>query len=382
MKMRWAAILGLVALPLLAEGTPDASTPSETPFLFDIVPTLWGADIGVGYRGFPLFQGVDSIVWLYSGGAFEQMTYMRLSDGSLILGAAPSGISVQDILYDRWSGRWQLGLVQGLAENPRWAEIGDPGAIRNLMEVFLFYRGRVDVNLQTGPTQLVFLSAIPDRSGLFQNALLLGLAYNDIFLHYETQTREGLSAEISAEWGPSFLGNTLFGGSDYARFNITGRAFLPLLDLSREESPPINSLYLAAFFSADCALGADVPLNIRQTFGGLDPRTGLGWAVRGIDSGSMDTNLKLAGNVELRLNIIDLWGVMPGALVYWDAGYYGQIGEAVASPASGFVSSAGAGIFLGVFNITALTLYGNARLVGVNADGSVFTVSFEFSSHF
>jgi hypothetical protein len=357
-------------------GAAAADSSSGFPIVSDISPALWGADIGIGYRGFQLFPGVDTVFWLYGGGAYEQMSYRRNPDGTMIIGAAPGGVDpAADTVYDRWSGRWQLGIVQGLAWNTRTDD--------DLLEAFVFYRGRIDDNLQAGAGQLIFLSSLPDRMGLFQNAVLAGLAYDDIMVNAASQTGEGISAEASVEWGPEAFFNAVFGRSDYLRFNATGRAFFPAFDAFRDDVDSIfSTVYLCGFFSADYVFGAYVPLNVRQTFGGMDPRTGLGGAIRGVDAGAMDANLKMVVNLELRVNFPDILGMIPGFLMYWDGGYFNQIGEAVAQPAGGFVSSAGVGVYLSLFGLTAVTLYGNARITGVNADGGHFSYGLEFSSKF
>jgi hypothetical protein len=381
--MRVGMILAALCVCLagLAYGQNAAPESDRFPFVFDISPVLWGADIGVGYRGLGLASGVDTIFWVYAGGGYEQLTYMRLPDGSLITGAAPGGINPDvDLFYNRWSGRWQLGIAQGIAWNPRIK--GD------LLEAFTFYRGRYDANINADPGQLIFRSSIPDKDGLFQNAALAGVKYNDLLLDTRNKTWSGAGGEASVEWGPAALSNTLFGRSDYARFNLSARAFLPLYESLYEAAPEslanLFSLYAGDFFSADYAMGDYVPLNIRQTFGGLHPRVGLGGALRGVDDGSMDTNLKLVNNFEIRANLPALWlpDLVPGVLLYWDAGYYDQLGGQT-SPSSGFVSSVGAGVFIDLFDITSLTVYIHYRLTGENAKGSPLTLfELKFSAQF
>ena len=112
---------------------------------------------------------------------------------------------------------------------------------------------------------------------------------------------------------------------------------------------------------------------VRRSFGGRDAlRTGLGYAVRGIDSGALDTNPKLVHNLELRMNLpaIVLPDIVPGVLVHWDAGYFAQVGESVATPLSGFVSTIGAGVYVNLLDLATLSAYLHYRLDGVNADGS------------
>ena len=58
--------------------------------------------------------------------------------------------------------------------------------------------------------------------------------------------------------------------------------------------------------------------------------------MRGVDPGAYDTNLKAVNNLELRVNLPAIVppDMVPGAVLYWDIGYYNQVGEAgVSAPA-------------------------------------------------
>jgi hypothetical protein len=231
------------------------------------------------------------------------------------------------------------------------------------------------------------LSVLPDRDGLLQNAILAGFSFDDLLFDARHKTRRGAAGELSVEWAPAFFFNKFFGDSDYLRFNAKARFFFPLYDRTPESPTNLLSAYWGEFFSIDyaIALGAQVPMNIRQTFGGREQITGLGKAVRGVDEGSLDTNLKAVNNMELRLNLpaVVLADLVPGLILYWDIGYYNQVGEpSILSPLSGIVSSVGVGAFLDVLDLGTGAGYLNWRLVGENADGSVFTVSVEFGLHF
>ena len=361
---------------VLAAGAAAHADGSRSPWVFDVDLRLWGLDLGVGYRGFPLLQGVDTTFWGVAGGAYEKMSYYRQTE-AIIIGKYPG--PADDLVFYRADAKWWLGVAQGLLWNERIDE--------NRLEALLFYRGRFDENLiEAG--DLIDTSDLPDESGLFQNTLFAGLAYNDILVDKKHKTKSGISGEISAEWGPAFLANTVYGSSDFVRFNATARGFFPLYDAAPDRQGNLFSMYLGEFFSADYAIGLGgtaVPYVIRRTFGGKEPRTGLGYAVRGVDSGSLDTNLKLVNNFELRMNLpaIVLPDIVPGALVHWDVGYFSQVGESIASPQSGFVSTVGAGVFVNLFDIATLAAYIHYRLDGVNADGSALVpFDLQFGLHF
>ena len=206
----------------------------------------------------------------------------------------PSGQPV----FPRIEGAWALGIDQGLAWNARTGT--------NLVEAFLFYRGRIDSN-QIQPGQLLYNSTLPDRAGIFLNTILTGFGFNGVLIDTRHKMKNGASAEVSAEWGPRFFLNGLDGDSDFLRLNATLRWFLPVFDIAPDRPVNLLSMYLGEFASVDYAIGfsAPVPLYIRQTFGGryAQQPIGLGQQVRGVDAGAYDTNLKAVNNLELRLDL-------------------------------------------------------------------------------
>ncbi|HYW83345.1 MAG TPA: hypothetical protein VFB30_08815 [Spirochaetia bacterium] len=352
-------------------------------FTYDVGPRLLGVDAGIGYRGISLLPNVDTTIWAYVGGGYEWLSYYRDASGALVAPRelAPGGLLAgKDPGFNRIEGAWRLGIDQGLAWNERTST--------NLLEAFAFYRGRLDFNrIKQG--DLLYDSTIADRTGILLNSIITGLAFNDILPDTHHKTFSGAAAELSAEWGPRFFLNTFKGDSDFVRFNATFRWFLPLYD--QKPDVPVNffSVYLGERFAVDYAVGlsAPVPLYIRQTFGGRgDQVIGLGGAVRGVDEGSLDTNLKAVNSLEVRANLPAFVNpdVVPGFLFFWDLGYFNQVGESgFTGPAgAGVVSSAGGGIFLDFLDLARGAAYMTRRLTGVNADGSVVNFVVEFRLHF
>jgi hypothetical protein len=340
-------------------------------------------DAGIGYRGIKLLPNADTTIWAYLGGGYEWLTYYRDASGALLAprDLAPGGpLEGKDPGFVRIEGAWRLGIDQGLAWNERTKA--------NLVEAFAFYRGRVDFN-QIKEGQLLYDSALADRSGLLLNSIIGGLAYDDLLPDPHHKTWSGISAELSAEWGPRFFLNAFMGNSDFIRFNATFRWFLPLYDMKPDTPVNFFSVYLAERFSADYAVGLSepVPLYIRQTFGGRgDQVIGLGKAVRGVDEGSLDTNLKAVNSLEVRANLPAFMSpdIVPGIVVFWDLGAYDQAGESGFDGAAreGVVSSAGGGLFLDFLDRARGAAYMARRLTGVNADGSVVNFQVEFGLHF
>ena len=363
-----ALFLALAATPLVA---------GDLPLAFDVGPRIWGADFGIGYTGLELLDGRDTTLWLWAGGGWEKMPYYRITDSTLeaeYLDLASGAIvplpvaidATTDPFYQRAEAKWQLGIEQGLVA----AEDDAP----DLVVAFLYYRGRYDANSDFGTLIAGNLPAdLPDRGGIFQNSLLLGAAYEGVAKNDHT-VKEGLQAEASVEYGPSFLVSAAGGAVSFLRVNATARAFLPIWDAAPDRDGNLFSVYAGDFVSVDWVTGDQVPLNVRQSFGGRSPRTGLGGAVRGVDSGSMDANFKAVNNLEVRVlgPALFLPTIVPGLVAYVDAGCFGLVGEPIPT-AWGFVASTGAGLFVDFFGFAQITGYLHYRLVGENANGSALT---------
>jgi hypothetical protein len=362
-----ALFIALAATPLVA---------GDLPLAFDVSPRIWGLDLAVGYTGLELLEGRHTTIWLWGGGGWEGKNFFRDDDGTMLaeyldLGTGAlndmSGefpIPDNESSFQRAEGKWQLGIVQGFVAAPE----GRP----DLVVGFLYYRGQYDVHLDQGAliAALPVGYAFPDQDGIFQNSLIVGGAYQGVVRNSHT-VKSGLEAEVSAEWGP-------FAPSDFLRLNATARYFLPIWDAAPDRDRNLFSVYAGDFVSVDLAIGDAVPLNIRQSFGGQSPRTGLGGAVRGVDGGSLDGYFKAVNNLDLRLvgPAVSLFGrndaIVPGLVAYVDAGLFGSAGSP-GPEAWGFVASTGTGVFVDVFNFAQLTLYLHYRLVGVNANGSALT---------
>jgi outer membrane protein assembly factor BamA len=359
---------------------------AESPWAFDIDPRLLGVDVGVGYRGLALLPDVQTTFWLYLGGGYEGQHYYRDTTGGLLspgeIGASGS-LPNADPSFNRIEGAWRLGIEQGFVWNDR--------TDTNLLEAFFFYRGRYDLNQAAGGSLLAIapLDILPDRDELILNTLQMGLGYDDLLFQKKHKTKDGIAAELTAEWGPAFLFNTVKGDSDFIRFNGTFQWFLPLYDLAPDQPANLLSVYLGEYFSIDYAIGLNgsrVPLYIRQTFGGRNQLTGLGDSVRGVDKGGYDTNFKAFNSIELRANLpaIFLPDLVPGMVAFLDMGVYDQVGEpGISSPSPGFVAGTGVGVYIDVLDLGSLAAYVEYRLDAANAEGDrlrVFVI--EFGMHF
>jgi hypothetical protein len=351
---------------------------SWSTWTFDPILRLWGADLGVGYRGLSLIPGDQTTFWVYGGGGYEGQYYYRDSSGNLLspgqIGSGGTPNPGQDPRFNRIEAAWRLGIEQGFAWNPRTST--------NLFEAFLFYRGRYDLNQVPAGSLLAAATALADQGNSFLNILQAGLGYDDLLTDGHL-VRGGTSAEVSAAWGPPWFFNSIQGASDFIRFNASFTWFVPVFDAAPQSKLNVFSVYLGEYFSADYAVGLNgtpVPLYIRQTFGGRIQDRGLGDQVRGVDKGAYDTNLKAVNNLELRANLLAIpapdfmkWlapYAIPGVLAYFDCGAYDQVGEpGISSPGAGLVASIGAGVFVEVPGWGTLLAYVEDRLDNANAAG-------------
>ena len=292
---------------------------------------------------------------------------------------APGALNGRDPGYPRFETLGRLGIEQGIAWNDR--------TNRNLLEAFVFSITRYDAYREAAGATLDS-SSLSDKAGSFQNSFLSGLKLDDVLDNPDHKTRDGLAVEVSAEWGPSWFFNTIFGNADFVRLNANARIFLALFDIAPDRPVNLVSAYLADFIAIDYAIGigAGVPLSIRQTFGGRNPQPGLGYAVRGVSWGSCDTNLKAVNNLELRVNLpaCVIPDLVPGVVWFLDAGWYDQVGEAgVPDPApSGIVSSTGAGFFVDFLDLITIAVYVDYRIDAENPNGQRWSPAVESSLHF
>ncbi|MEW5816482.1 MAG: hypothetical protein AB1798_13935, partial [Spirochaetota bacterium] len=323
---------------------------------------LFGADLDIGYRGISFVRGVDTIFWVGTGGGYEQMMFYRYPDGTLYSGGDPAIDPKKDPFFWRIEGQWSLGISQGILWNDKLKA--------NLLEGFLFYQGRYDAHLKKNDNQLLFRSnSVVDKEGIFQNSLLTGLSLNNLLLDKRSMTKNGYYAEISMEWAPLFLGNSIFGRADFLKLNVAGRFFLRVFNLKPETRKNFLSFYLGDFFSIDYITGSSIPLNASQTFGGRSPRIGL--AIRGVDAGAFNSPFKIVNNIDARLNLpAIIWpGLIPGVLLYLDTGYYNELTGGMGK----LFFTTGAGVYLSLFGIFSPTVYLQYFLNGKNAVGTALT---------
>lgn len=364
---------------LFAEDESDWKLSGISPRVlwFGITPT--GVDLSITYSGLELLDELNTYLFFKAGGGYQEKVFYHDATGAVL-----SDTSSLDKEYKRRTPnfQWEAALYQGLTWNER---TGD-----NLLESFLYYRGRYDIYNYAdsyGVVPYLFTDTSPftDKDGLFGNSLMAGLCWKDL-TEDSHQVQKGIYAEASVEYGPSWLGNSFFGETDYLRLNAQVKAYLPIFDL--DESSEMNklSVYAGNYFSVDYSGGGSVPIYVIQSFGGKNLRPGLGGSLRGFDSYAWDTRFKAVNNLELRVNGPAFFSpsFLPVLFTYFDAGYfYGhQISPGDFDAEQGFLCSAGGGIAINVFGVEHVRASFDFPLYGQRHDGASWYLNLDFGLHF
>ena len=352
----------------------------ESRFDLSFAPRFWGVTLFGRYSlEPPAVNEVETSIIAGLSGAYETVGYYRAPDGSLFTDGE-AGFTADQSYYSQFDLYWQLGIQQGIL--PR-ADLSQDQAV-----AFAYYRGRYDLPFRDDQ-QLYFSSGLPEVDGGLLGSVHAGLAYSNVTENDVTGAKKGVHAELVLGWGPSFLHNEILGSADFTRTTLSGRGFIPLYERSPNSQKNVFSSYLAMFGAVDWATGQDVPMAVRSSIGTRSERPGTGGSVRGYESGRFDATLKAVGNIEVRANLpsIVLPGklpvLMPGFLVYTDAGYYNDLDgfSPTAVEDTGTLLSSGAGFYLDIRGVAEIIFYTNYLWQPAAVDGEnwiPFSLGFGF----
>jgi hypothetical protein len=249
-----------------------------------------------------------------------------------------------------------------------------PALEKNLLEVFLVYRGLFKHNIDNG--SLMLISGLSDAHGIWRNSLIPGVAFDTVASNPAHNTRRGFRAETSLELVPEFLLNGVYGRADFLRYNLSLYFFATLVDV--EESSPENvlSMVFSGRTILDYLFGATIPGYARQRTGGLKPTVGEGGAMRGVYWGRFDAYLKIVQNLDLRLNLPALWIIIPGVGVYVDVGLVDDLDRRISFDADRLFCSIGGGLYANFpfidFGLTANYFFYESH----------FSLTFFFGAHY
>jgi len=314
-------------------------------------PRFWGGYLGTRYLlEEPQIEGVESSVTGALSAAYEFVGYQRTATGRLLT----IDPTVDDAItnYARFDLLWQLGVQQGFL--PR-QDVAEDRAV-----AFALYRGRYRLPFPESDDR-VEDAGLPRVDPLLQGSIVSGIAYSTRNQSLLTRVIEGVTGELSLEWGPAFMHNDILGSSDYSRLSLRGSGFLPLVELPPENGMNRFAVYGAAFVGLDWATGPVIPFSIRSTLGGRTPRSAPGGSIRGYGSGRFDAAFKGLANLELRASLpsIGLPLIIPGVVLFTDAGYY--VDTEKLSPLddenSGLLLSSGVGLSIDFFATAQFVFY-------------------------
>jgi hypothetical protein len=405
-KILLLVIIYFSALTVYAEYNNKSST--VNPFFFkfnnfrchflwgaDFMPT--GADLTFGYTGFRLFQSVDTIFHASIGAGYEGFETYRDVDYTPNTEIDYSAGRNKNLEFNSPNFQWETGIRQGIIYNDRLD--------RNLIEVFLFYRGRMDFYLKgrhfwgTGDARIEEIEdghktwqqqyQGSDAYGIFGTSFITGLTLDNLYLDKKTKAYDGLYIETSFEISPYL--KSVRGATDFYRLNFSGKFFKTLYEARPSSEKNVFTVYMGNYFSIDYADAKTyMPLYVMQTFGGTDPHYGLAYSVRGFEKFSWDTQLKIVDNIELRFNLPviyrikkkDCMELVPGVLTFFDIGYGSGYWGDTSGADGGIIASAGTGVYLNIFNFKYLRLYASFPFIGERLDGAPVNFNFDIDLQF
>ncbi len=400
-----AVLILLVSILHPASTQEDPAAPESAPFFYriedvrryftwgwNLIPT--GIDVTLGCRIAPWFEGVETILQTRIGGGYQGFGTFRdiyYTPNFVETDTAdPNG----NLEFNSPNIQWQGGIRQGIAWNP--------AEDRNLVEAFLYYRGRYDRYLNgrhywgSSDGEITAIEASheawqsgylgSDADGIFGNSLFAGLSYDTLHFDGRSKAYEGTYAEASFEVSPYFP--TVLGASDFWRVNLSTKTFWTLYEARPEAAKNVFTVYAGSYFSIDYAdARRQMPLYVMQSFGGTELREGLADSVRGFEKYSWDTQLKIVHNLDLRFNlpVICSFGgrdLLPGFVVYFDLGYGTSYWGDPGNTPGGFLGSTGVGLFLDLLDLVYTHVYANFPLIGERIDGAPVALDLAIRVHF
>mgnify|MGYP000843948458 CR=1 FL=1 len=266
---------------------------------------MWYVEPFVGLKGISIIPGADSRVLLFPGVGWVGDAYYREIDNTVMFD--PTG----DYLgsgFDKFIVNGKLGLDLGIAY--------DETLEKNWLYSYVFIKTTYQTNYaREDILPNLSYTLYPDKNGLWQNSMFLGVYLDKVRYDNNRQTASGIYAEISGEYAPSFFMNNMYGDSDFIRGNVTVKGFLPIVEGDS------FSLYLGDRLVADILGGAKIPSIAARQVGGFTAYSGAGGAVRGIESGRYDSFVKIINNFDVRAPFLPLFNnlLVPEFFAFFDA---------------------------------------------------------------
>jgi hypothetical protein len=290
---------------------------------------LWGLDCSLAFTAAEPLPESPTRLWLAVGAGYEDAALYRSFAGSDTVGVrTDTPVSEHTAVYKTLDLDAALGASQDLA-------VGSHIFSAFLVGTFRYERH----DPAWAPDALIFDSSLPDRTGLLEDGVLLGLSLRRRVAAASALTTIPIEYRIEASLraAPSFLGNRV---ADYLRLSTTGILVYQLVNARSLE------LYLAWRLGYDAMWGSSFPVHARTSMGGIGSpfftlEPGLGGALRGIAEGRFDGTAKLYQNLDLRFRFPISPYFVPAATLFFDCGVSDYRGLDHTIEASDILYSAG-----------------------------------------
>ena len=381
MLSSWPRLSLLLLLVGIASVPPVSGQEEVSPFRISPDLRLLGATAELAYLGLDLIPGLETEFALSASGAYQNSSYFRNPDGGFVRPAqfADADQVAKLTSYPQLNIIWYGGARQELVSD-FWVEA--------------FYRGWLSKNFldETEPANLMRNSLAPDSQFILANSFILALRIDTLVSAPFSGIKTGVQTILSVEAAP--LGLNGEGQASYLRASLESKLFIPLIEETNpQDQKNIFSAYLGLYNITDYTTGLSpdlafdgVPTHIRQSFGGLSSREGLGGAVRGFNAGLFDAAVKSATSLELRANLPTLIfpGLVPVFLIYADLGVWGlPIEGGPDADTWGSIASTGAGLGLDLFGFGTVLVYTHVALKETPLENKAWTpVAIGFGLHF
>lgn len=340
-----------------------------------------GMNLETGYSGYSPFRNVDTVFWFTFGLDIDSAGYYRLPDNSIYSGSDPAVDPETDPFYIFLRPQVSLGLSQGILPG------GSPG--RDLLQWYAFARFFDDqyfYKSADSSESLILQSGLPERNGTALLYFISGFNLSTLERNNSSRTLKGFTADICVSGTPAAISGVVAeDGYAYAGVHADVRGFITYVEIVSDKGLNLFSLYQGWWFRADYVFGPHIPLQVLQNASGRMWEEGLGGAVRGVETNRFPAPLKIIASTDLRCNFpsIGVRSLLPGAVLFFDAGYYRYFEEQINGGEAGILLSTGGGVFIDVFGMFELVIQATYLINGTLIDGTRFVpFDFEFNLHF
>lgn len=385
MKRKLIAILLLIAVLLPLSALPEGwylrgqRLDQHGEVLWGFLPTY--VEGGGGYRGAPLIDGhMTSYEVILGGGYLQRKLWQDPKTGGV------DRYATNPLTYDVGVFNWSFEMRQGFFSSPIedndmlyvWAEYR--GLYEKAIDSMVAGKSRSNYTSATVSTLDGYLGAnydgsiFPDLAGDHQylgNSIAFGLKFD--YMVDTVETMDGVLAELSFEWGPSWANGALDGKAAFYNitFDIVGAKTLYQYKSAKDFH--WFSIQIIDRVRLNYTSGDKVPVYM-QRLGSL------GRMVRGFNSYSYASEFTAVNNFEFRFTgpMLGVSWLYPRAALFLDLGYGGGHNYNTDITASNFVATTGFQLSIGVFDFLDLGFTYTYLIKGKRFNQDDSNLSFQF----